>query len=159
VSGRGFTKAFCGLAAALLLGTLGACSSSSTYKPMTVSVRDKLSHQPVSGAVVHARTSHFFVPMGYIANKDAPLMGREPILDGSPPRSDEGVTGADGTVRLEVIVDHPVQIIVLAAGYEPQAVDVVEHPAMAGAPSGWLDADPGPAPPSQAPRLEVRLIP
>jgi hypothetical protein len=126
---------------------------------MTVSVRDKLSQQPVSGAVVHARTGHWFLPMSSIANEDAPLMGRDPILDGSPPRSDRGVTGADGIVRLEVIVDHPVQIIVLAAGYEPQAVDVVEHPARKGEPSDWLDSDPGPALPSQAPRLEVRLSP
>jgi hypothetical protein len=142
-----------------LLGTLGACSSSSTYKPVTVSVRDKLSQEPVSGAVVHARTAHFFLPWGYVANSDAPLLGRDPILDGSPPRSDQGVTGVEGSVRLEVIVDHPVQIIVLAAGYEPQAVEVVEHPARTGEPSDWLVSDPGPALPSQAPRLEVRLIP
>ncbi len=159
MSCRAVTKALCCFAAALLVGAFGACSSSSTYKPVTVSVRDKLSRQPVSGAVVHARTSHWFLPMGYIANEDAPLMGRDPILDGSPPRSDRGVTGADGTVRLEVIVHHPVQIIVLAAGYEPQAIELVElHPDLSKA-SAWLDADPGPALPSQAPRLEVRLIP
>jgi hypothetical protein len=159
VSGRAVTKALGCFAAALLLGAMSACSSSSTYKPMTVSVRDKLSQQPVSGAVVRARTSHWFLPMSNIANEDAPLMGRDPILDGSPPRSARGVTGADGNVRLEVIVDHPVQILVLAAGYEPQAVDVMEHPARKGEPSDWLDSDPGPALPSQAPRLEVRLIP
>ena len=159
MSGRAVIRPLGWVAAALLLGATSACSSSSTYKPVTVSVRDKLSQRPVSGAVVHARTAHFFVPMGYIANEDAPLLGREPILDGSPPRSDRGVTGADGNVRLEVIVDHPVQIIVVATGYEPQAVDVEEHPARRGEPSDWLDSDPGPALPTQAPRLEVRLIP
>ncbi len=159
MSCRAVTKALCCFAAALLLGAIGACSSSSTYKPVTVSVRDKLSRQPVSGAVVHARTSHWFFPMSYIANEDVPLMGRDPILNGSPPHSERGVTGADGTVRLEVIVDHPLQIIVLAAGYEPQAVDVVEHPARKGEPSDWIDSDPGPALPAQAPRLEVRLSP
>ncbi|MHC4083505.1 MAG: hypothetical protein ACYS15_08455 [Planctomycetota bacterium] len=159
MSRRAVTKALCCFAAALLLGALGACSSSSTYKPMTVSVRDKLTREPLSGAVVHARTGHWFLPMGYIANKDAPMMGRDPILDGSPPRSEQAVTAADGTVRLEVIVDHPVQIIVLAAGYEPQVIDVVEHPANKGELTEWLDADPDPALPSQAPRLEVRLTP
>jgi len=141
------------------MGLLGACSSSSTYQPMTVSVRDKLSQQPVAGAVVHARTVHAFIPMSYIANSDVPLMGRDPIIDGSPPRSARGITGADGTVRLEVIVDHPVQIIVTAAGYEPQAIDLLEQPAASGEPGTWLDADPGPAVPSDPARLEVQLIP
>jgi hypothetical protein len=141
------------------MGLLGACSSSSTYRPMTVSVRHKLSRQPVAGAAVHARSVHAFLPMSYIANSDAPFMGADPILDGSPPRSDRGVTGTDGTVRLEVIVDHPVQVIVLAAGCAPQVIGVPEHPAKTGEPSGWLDADPGPALPSQPPRLEVELSP
>jgi hypothetical protein len=124
-----------------------------------VSVRDKGSRQPVAGAAVHARTDHAFIPMGNIANSDVPLMGRDPIIDGSPPRSDRGVTGADGAVRLEVILDHPVRIIVIAAGYEPQAIDLLEQPVGSGEPSAWLDADPGPALPSEPARLEVRLIP
>jgi hypothetical protein len=126
---------------------------------LTVAVRDKLSQQPVSGAVVHARTVHAFLPMSYLANSDAPLLGADPILDGSPPDSQRAVTGADGTVRLEVIVDHPVQIIVLAAGYDMQTVDLADHPVRTGGPSAWRDADPGPALPSEPARLEVRLIP
>lgn len=136
---------------------LSACSTSSTYEPVTVSVRDKLSQRPISGAVVHARTVHAFIPMSAIANSDVPLMGRDPIIDGSPPRSDSGVTADDGTVRLKVIVDHPVQLIVLAAGYEPQTVDLVDHPAKTHEPSEWLDADPGPALPAEPARLEVRI--
>jgi hypothetical protein len=97
--------------------------------------------------------------MSYIANSDVPLMGRDPIMDGSPPRSAWGITGADGTVRLEVIVDHPAQIIVTAAGYEPQAIDFLEQPGKTGEPGRWLDADPGPAVPSDPARLEVRLTP
>jgi hypothetical protein len=122
-----------------------------------VSVRDKGSHEPVAGAVVHARTVHAFLPMSNFAKSDVPFKGRDPILDGSPPRSARGATAADGTVRLDVIVDHPVQIIVIAAGYEPQTIDLWDVPAGNDEPSMWLDADPGPALTSEPPRLEVQV--
>ena len=115
-----------GLAALLASG----CAASHTYKPMTVAVRDKLTHEPVANAFVHARSLHFFVPA------ELPLLGQGVILDPFPPASARGVTGDDGTVLLKVIVHHPVQVIVLAAGYDPQVVDLERHPALAGA-SDW----------------------
>ncbi len=119
---------------------------------MTVAVRDKLTHLPVASALVDARTVHFFVPA------DLPLLGRDAILDSSPPASARGMTGPDGTVRLNVIVKHPVQIIVVAPGYDVQVVDLVTHPAESG-PSDWLDADVGPPDPTGALRVEVRFLP
>ncbi len=119
---------------------------------MTIAVRDKLTQAPVASAHIDARTLHFFVPA------DVPLLGRDPILDSSPPRSVHGVTGADGTVRMTVVVEHPVQVMVIAPGYDVQVVELVEHPADAG-PSEWLDADFGPELPGDARRVEVRFLP
>ena len=138
----------------LLLAVLLAagCSRSNTSKPMTVAVRDSLTHLPVESALVDARTIHFFVAA------DIPLLGRDAILDSSPPASVRGMTGPDGTVRFDVVVQHPVQIIVVAPGYLVQVVDLVTHPAESG-PSDWLDADRGPPEPGQALRVEVRFLP
>ena len=70
-----------------------------------------------------------------------------------------GMTDDGGSVRLDVIVDHPVQIIVIAAGYEPQTIDLLEHPIRDDRPTAWLDADPAPALATRPPRLEVRISP
>ena len=130
----------------------GGCSSSSTSRTMTIAVRDKLTRSPIASAQVNARTLHFFVP------GDMPLYGRDAILDSSPPPSVQGVTGPDGTVRMTVVVEHPVVVMVIAAGYDVQAVELVAHPADAG-PSAWLDAEFGPELPGDARRVEVRFLP
>ncbi len=130
----------------------GGCSTSRTSRPMTIAVRDKLTRSPVASAHIDARTIHFFAP------GDIPLYGRDAILDSSPPPSVHGVTGADGTVRMTVVVEHPVQVIVIAAGYDVQIVELVAHPADAG-PSEWLDAEFGPELPADARRVEVRFLP
>ena len=93
---------------------------------------------------------HFSIPF------QLPLLGEGVILDPFPPESARGVTGDDGTVQLTVIVHHPVQVVVLAAGYDPQVVDLARRPAIAGT-SDWLDADPGPSTRSDPPRLEIRF--
>lgn len=136
----------------VLLPAASGCSSSSTSRPMTVAVRDKLTHLPVESALVDARTIHFFVPA------DLPLLGRDAILDSSPAPSTRGMTGPDGTVRLDVVLNHPVQIIVLAPGYDVQVVDLVTHPAESGR-SDWLDSEVGPPDPDAALRVEVRFLP
>ena len=130
----------------------GGCSSASTTRTMTIAVRDKLTQAPVGSAHIDARTIHFFVPA------DVPLFGRDPILDSSPPRSVHGVNGPDGTVRMTVIVEHPVQVMVIAPGYDVQVVELLVHPADAG-PSEWLDAEFGPEIPGDARRVEVRFLP
>ena len=130
----------------------GGCSSSSTTRPMTIAVRDKLTRSPVASAHIDARTIHFFAP------GDIPLYGRDPILDSSPPPSVHGVTGPDGTVRMTVAVEHPVLVIVIAAGYDIQVVELVAHPADVG-PTAWLDAEFGPELPGDARRVEVRFLP
>ena len=135
-----------------LVLTSGGCSSSKTTRPMTIAVRDKLTQAPVASAHIDARTLHFFVPA------DVPLLGRDPILDSSPPLSVHGVTGPDGTVRMMVVVEHPVQVMVIAPGYDVQVVDLLAHPADAG-PSKWLDAELGPEAPGDARRVEVRFLP
>jgi hypothetical protein len=124
-----------------------------------VSVRDKLTHEPVAGAVVQARSLNAFVPWAAMTNTALPFWGPDPLLDGSPPKSPRGVTGADGTVRLDVVVDHPVQVIAIAAGYVPQTIHLEAPPIDRSAPSGWLDADPGPALPDEPRRLEIRFSP
>lgn len=137
--------------ALVVAGAAGGCSSSSTYRPMTVEVRDSLTRQPVAGASVVARTVHFFVP------GDVPLLGHDPIIDPGPPRSARAHTGDDGRARLKVIVDHPVQVMVLVPGYDVQVVDLKRHPAVTGQPSEWLDSDP---PDVAGPhRLQVRFLP
>ncbi len=147
--GRGrCTSAFGAIGLGALLAS--GCGTSHTYQPMTVAVRDKLTHEPVANAFVHARSLHFFVPV------ELPLLGEGVILDPFPPASARGVTGDDGTVLLKVIVHHPVQVVVLAAGYDPLLVDLEQHPAIAGA-SDWLSTDPGPSTRSDPPRLEIRF--
>ena len=136
----------------LLSLAAGACSSSTTARPMTIAVRDKLTRTPVASALVDAQAVHFFAPT------EVPGYGRDAILDPSPPESVRGVTGADGTVRLTIVMDHPVRVIVIAAGYDIQIVDLEKHPADTGA-SEWLDADPGPELPGAPPRVEVRFLP
>ena len=56
----------------LLLAATG-CASSHTYLPMTVEVRDKLTHQPVAGAVVVARTVHLYLPLSYFLGVELSL--------------------------------------------------------------------------------------
>lgn len=142
----------------LLLAATG-CASSHTYLPMTVEVRDKLTHEPVAGAVVVARTVHLFLPLSYFLRVELPLLGSDPIVDPFPPRSAHGTTGEAGTVRLRVIVDHPVHVMVIAAGYDPQVVDLIKHPAVTEEPSDWLDADPATAMTDDPARLELRFLP
>ena len=131
----------------MLVAALAGCSSSSTYLPMTVAVRDRTTQMPVGGAVVHARSVHFFLPVEPYA-----------ILDSSPPRSARGVTGADGNVTLSVIVDHPVQMVVVAPGYPPVVLDLVEHPAVDG-PSEWWPRDSSLAATEGEHGIEFRLLP
>jgi hypothetical protein len=134
----------------LLLVTLvvAGCASSSTYLPLTVIVRDRESLAPVASAVVDARPVSFFVP--------AYPFG---IIDPSPPRATRTETGADGTARFEMIVDHPVHLTVVAAGYPPAVVYVDRHPARHGE-SDWLDpAESESAAADEAPGVQVRLVP
>ena len=142
----------------LLLAATG-CASSHTYLPMTIEVRDKLTREPVSDALVVARTVHLYLPLSYLLRVELPLLGSDPILNPSPPRWAHGTTGEDGIIRLEVIADHPVQIMVIAGGYDPQVVYLEKHPGITGEPSGWLEADPAAATAQGPPRLEVRFLP
>ena len=135
-----------------LVMTGGGCSSATTSRPMTIAVRDKLTKAPIASAHIDARTLHFYLPT------DVPLLGRDPIVDSSGPRSVHGVTGVDGTVRMTVIVDHPVQVIVIAPGYDVQVVELLVHPAVANGPSAWLDGELGPELPGDARRVEVRFL-
>ena len=141
----------------LLLLLVTGCSTATGYQPMIVAVRDHQTGAPVPSAIVQARPLNFFIPESQV-----PLLGDQPIVDPSPPTSDHGTTGADGTVRLDrVVVDQPVQIRVLARGYEPLEVDLKHHPAKRGA-SDWLDplADTTrPVDTDDAARLEVRFLP
>lgn len=136
----------------LLLMAAGGCSSPGTTRPMTVAVRDKLTGEPVASAQVDARALSFFAPM------DVPFAGRDAILDSSPPKLVRGVTGPDGTVRLAIVAGHPVQVIVMAAGYDVQVVDLDRHPADDGLPSAWFDSDLG-LEPDQPRRMQVRFLP
>lgn len=124
-----------------------------------MSVRDKLTHEPVAGAVVHARSVNAFLPWAAMTNSDLPFSERDPLMDKSPPKSPRGRTADDGTVRLDVIVDHPVQIIVMAAGYEPQTIGLEELKVDRSKPTAWLDADPDPELPGDPARLEIQLVP
>ena len=139
--------------ALLALLAAGGCSSPSGTRPMTIAVRDKLTGEPVASAHIDARAVSFFAPM------DVPMSGRDAILDPSPPKSVRGVTGPDGTVRLQIVAGHPVQVIVTATGYDVQVVELDEHPADTGSAGRWLDADPGPVLPDQPRRMEVRFLP
>lgn len=111
---------------------------------MTVAVRDHCTHEPVAGARVSAAPVHFFLPMHPY-----------PILDLNAPTSVRAVTGDDGTATLKVVVDHPVRLLVAAAGYQPLVMHVEEHPA-SGGDTTWIDADPE-LPQGDGPRLEVKL--
>jgi hypothetical protein len=130
------------LAALALAALLGGCAASTTYRTLAVEVRDQRTGAPVPGALVHARSLSFYLP--------APPYG---IVDPAPPRSARGVTAEDGSVELEVIDGHPVELVIVHAGHAPAQITIDAHPR---APGPWLatersleDAD--------GPQLEVRL--
>jgi hypothetical protein len=136
------------------------CSSASTYRPLSIAVRDSRTHEPVPDALVRARTVHFFVPDPFVGPFEP-----YPILDGSPPRSTYGRADESGWAEFEVIVDHPVQVTVTAAGYEPLVVYLPSHPASRSKQwppeepweAGWLPRDDGLDPKMAG--LQIRVTP
>jgi hypothetical protein len=127
----------------LLLGVLplAGCGAVAA-RPLTLEVRDGLSGEPVGGAVVTARSLHFFLP--------APPFW---IIDSSTPPAATGLTDADGRASLTAVVGRPVLIEVLAGGYEPFVADVE------GSAGGWRSAPQRGAAGagSSVRRLEVRV--
>lgn len=109
---------------ALFAGILGAgCYS---YETLTVSVRDRGSHQPIAGAVVEVH----------------PLDPRHPIhvgdiLNPFKPDDHSGVTDARGVVRVRGALDRPLEIGVMCRGYEPGVVSFDGVPAQPGIASEW----------------------
>ncbi len=82
-----FTSALATIGLAALVAS--GCATSHTYQPMTVAVRDKLTHEPVGNVIVHARSLHFYVPA------ELPLLGDGVILDPlSLPKTSSGVVRA-----------------------------------------------------------------
>ena len=134
-----------GFAVLALLLLLSGCPASTTYGPLIVSVRDQQTKQRVPGAVVHARPVHFY-------NVSSPSFE---FIQPSQPRAEVATTGDDGRVLMNVIMDHPVEMIVVAPGREPAVVDL-QHPERSGD-SGWIDPSPRIAEQMGMRRLEVRF--
>ena len=134
--------------AVLLALLLAGCSSSGTYLPMTVDVRDRISHEPVADALVVARPVHFFIPSA-----------DDPILDPEPPATTRAMTDATGAATLEVVVQHPVHVIVTAAGYEPLETELEQHPGRTEQATGWIDPESSVPDAGERKLLEVRFRP
>ena len=90
---------------------LGGCATDSTLRPMTVSVRDGLTHRPVPGALVRVTSVHFHFPW-------PPFQKFDPIAHLASP----AVTDENGVGRLGAYVNHPVPVIVTRGGGAPRRV-------------------------------------
>ncbi len=108
-----------------MLAAIVGCASGA--EELTVTVRDRQTHQPVIDAYVQLRPLHLF--------SSEPPYG---ILDPSPTAGSSGMTGADGTVRVEGVVDHPMDVRIVATGYVPLYFTAVIESTAAQQP--WYDA-------------------
>ena len=106
---------------------LGGCSTSSTRRPMTVSVRDGLNHRPIPGALVRVSSVHFHIPLS-----------SNPKFDSIPYLASQAVTDEQGIVRLEAYVNHPMQVIVTREGGAPYRFYLEQHPFRLGGETRWF---------------------
>ena len=61
---------------------LGGCSTNSTQRPMTVSVRDGLTHRPIPGALVRVSSVHFHIPLWSNPKLDSiPYLASQAVTD------------------------------------------------------------------------------
>lgn len=128
---------------AMLLWTVGCTSGPAD---LTVTVRDRETHEPIEGAHVQLRPVHLF-------SSESPYE----LVDPSPTEGSSGVTSDDGTVRLQGVVDHPMDVRINAAGYVPLYFSVVIETATAQQP--WYDALLTGEDQDVLKRLEVQFLP
>lgn len=110
--------------------SLTGCRTTTGVAPVTVDVRDHQTQQPVANVLVQAETVHFYVPV-------YPY----PILDFNPPCDARAATGADGTVQLDLPLECPVRINIIAAGYEPLEAFFTDWPIWLET-GQWIDVEP-----------------
>ncbi len=109
---------------------LGGCATNSNRRPMTVSVRDGLTHRPIPGALVRVSSVHFYFPL-------SPPMK----LDSIPYLASQAVTDEKGIARLEAYVNHPMQVIVTREGGAPYRLYLERHPYRQGEETRWFRDD------------------
>lgn len=91
--------------AILLILLLAGCAS---FEKITLRVRDRDSGTLIEGARVTVRPLNFFLPY-------PPYAELFPLSH----RSEHGITGGDGLVRLRVVSNGPNQIVAIHADYVP----------------------------------------
>ncbi len=106
---------------------LGGCSTNSTQRPMTVSVRDGLTHRPIPGALVRVNSVHFHLPLSPPKK-----------FDSIAPLASQAVTDEKGMVRLGAYVNHPMQVIVTREGGAPDRLYLERHPYLLGGATRWF---------------------
>lgn len=109
---------------------LGGCATDSTLRPMTVSVRDGLTHRPVPGALVRVTSVHFHFPW-------PPFQKFDPIAH----LASQAVTDENGVARLGAYVNHPMQVIVTREGSAPYRLYLERHPFRQGEEKRWFRDD------------------
>lgn len=117
-----------GLSVAILaIVLLGGCQASITTRPMTVSVRDSLTHRPVAGALVRVSSIHLHIPMPPYKK-----------FDSTARLASQAVTDEKGLVRLGAYVNHPMQVIVIREGGAPYWLYLERHPFQLGGETQWF---------------------
>ena len=117
-----------GLSVAILATLLlGGCQASITTRPMTVSVRDSLTHRPVPGALVRVSSVHLHIPQ-------PPYQKFDSIAH----LASQAVTDEKGQVRLGAYVNHPMQVIVIREGGAPYWLYLERHPFQLGGETQWF---------------------
>jgi hypothetical protein len=136
------------VAVVLVVMAAAGCGSlvytSSSYETVRLSVFDAETGEPVSTAKVSARTVNLFSP-----SYPNPI-----VFESSRPDSSSGVVDGQGEVRLRVVEDYPVQLVVVAPGYEPWEYVLEDVPA-ADADRVQRDTDRGRIPTEGLARLRV----
>lgn len=106
---------------------LGGCATDSTLRPMTVSVRDGLTHRPIPGALVRVNSVHFHIPLW-----------SNPKLDCIPHLASQAVTDEKGMARLGAYVNHPMQVIVTREGSAPYRLYLERCPSLLDGKMRWF---------------------
>lgn len=119
---------------------LGACTS---YRAVTITVRDQLTREPVPEARVAVRPLHLF-------NPEYP----HGVLTPSPQEGAEAITDAAGVATVDAPARHPFELFVLVPFESPRGVEI---DTLADGVMPWTALLPGSEQDPDARTLEVRV--
>jgi hypothetical protein len=104
---------------ALLLFAAPYLKGCTTWRPMTVVVRDRATGKPVASALIEVRPLYLFVPL-----KNGPSIVLNPFTEGSRTAwSDES-----GRVLIDAPIDRPFDVYVISPGPVIHGLTIERHP-------------------------------